>query len=395
MKQLHVINLEKMGGVERLFLQHIHTPSDDKHVIMCFSDKIGTEIQDQMPCHYHRIQFANRLFTHIPLRCPKFLRKYWIFWKISRISSDIIIIWNFMVELPAKPKKTTLLYYDHGSSWRFTTKKKVTRFFSMLDGVIAASFASKRMMELRFNLPCHHLVVLNRIQTPPGINKIQKSLHKPVRLGTASRLVDIKGITVSLLTVHELILRGHHVTIEIAGKGRYKKQLEILTKKLKLGDRVIFSGFQKETSSFFNRIDIYMSTPLTEPFGLSCLEALYYGIPIIFPLIDGQPEVISNGISGIGLHPKVSIKNHENLIGMSIDFPHDVYDPITDTLVPPKFLSHIECANTVETLTIPSIYNQFSYNAKKYTLTQLNYNVFQENFKKTLLFFKKNHDTTL
>ncbi|VFP84491.1 Glycosyl transferase group 1 family protein [Candidatus Erwinia haradaeae] len=393
MKQLHVINLAKMGGVERLFLQHIDTPSDDNHVIMCCSNKIGTEIHS--PILYHRVQFVNRLSKHLSLRCPKFLRKYWILWQMSKISADVIIMWNLVIELPSKPKDTILLYYDHGASWRFTRDNKTSVFFSMLDGVIAASLASKRMMELRFNLPCRHLIVLNRIKNPCGIHNAKKTLHKPVRLGTASRLVDIKGITVSLLTVHELMLRGHDITIEIAGKGEYKKSLELLTQKLQLSDRVIFSGFQQEMSSFFNRIDIYMSTPITEPFGLSCMEALYYGVPVIFPLIDGQPEAIPNNVCGLGLHPTVSIQNHQNLIGMHINFPHYVYNPITDTLVKPKFLSHFECSNAVERLMVLHTYNTFSYNAQKYATTQLDYNLFQENLKNTIRYFKNQNNSPL
>ncbi|VFP80159.1 glycosyltransferase family 4 protein [Candidatus Erwinia haradaeae] len=386
MKQLHVISLKKMGGLERLFIQHINTPSDDTHIIMCVNNKIGAEVKSQIL--KGQILFANRLFKFLPIRCPKILRKYWLSWKIWKISAESIIVWNLIIEIPSKPKKPILLYYDHGSSWRFALNNKTMRFFSMLDGVIAASFASKRMMELRFNLPCQHLVVLNCIKTPLGIKNITKSLHTPIQLGTASRLVDTKGITVSLLTVHELMIRGHYITIEIAGKGEYKKSLQMLTHKLKLNNRVIFSGFQEEMSNFFNRIHIYMSTPITEPFGLSCMEALYYGIPVIFPIIDGQPEVIKNNLCGIGLHPKVSIKDHKNLTGMNIHFPHKIYDPINDLLILPKFLSHIECANAVERLIVKNIYNKFSYYAHTHSMSQFNYKIFQENFKNTLLYFK-------
>ena len=57
----------------------------------------------------------------------------------------------------------------------------------MLDGVISASQASKRVMELRFNLPCPNHVVINRIKTPAGIDTAPKTLSQPVRIGTASR----------------------------------------------------------------------------------------------------------------------------------------------------------------------------------------------------------------
>lgn len=94
----------------------------------------------------------------------------------------------------------------------------------MLDGVISASHASKRVMELRFNLPCPNHVVINRIKTPAGIDTAPKTLSQPVRIGTASRLVSLKGISVSLLMMQELLRRGHDVTLEVAGKGRIARR---------------------------------------------------------------------------------------------------------------------------------------------------------------------------
>ncbi|MBL1167201.1 glycosyltransferase, partial [Escherichia coli] len=230
-----------------------------------------------------------------------------------------------------KPKRVKLVYYSHCCSWRYPRHPKPLRFLAMLDWVISASFASKRVMELRFNLPCPNHVVINRLKTPSGISDSLKPLSKPIRIGTASRLVSLKGISVSLLMMQELLRRGHDVTLEIAGKGPDRAEFEALAEKLELGDRVIFSGFQDNVADFFNRTHIYMSTPITDPFGLSCMEALYFGVPVIFPQVDGQPEVIKDGHCGIGLLPSVTIEEHQRLTGIKVDFPHDVYDPLSDT----------------------------------------------------------------
>ncbi|MGP4132408.1 glycosyltransferase [Pantoea tagorei] len=116
---------------------------------------------------------------------------------------------------------------------------------------------------------------------------------------------------------------------------------------------------------FFNRIDIYMSTPVTEPFGLSCMESLYFGVPVIYPLVDGQPEVIKNGVCGIGLTPSVSIEEHEKLTGIRVDFPYDVYDPVRHIMTRPLLLSPVACADAVETLSHQQTYQRFSEEAKK------------------------------
>lgn len=385
MKKLHIINLEKMGGVERLFLQYINDTADGSNQVLCISSEIGKEILSQMP--EQKVTFANRLFNALPLRCPQFLRKYWLKSKIKRANADVVIVWDLVPGLAAKPKRGKLIYYDHGCSWRYPKNDKTLRFFSMLDGVISASHASKRVMELRFNLPVPHHVVINRIKTPAGVTGNLKPLASPVKIGTASRLVSLKGISVSLLMMQELLQRGHDVVLEVAGKGPDHAEFEALVARLKLGDRVTFSAFQENIADFFNRTHIYMSTPITEPFGLSCMESLYFGVPVIFPLVDGQPEAVEDGCCGIGLVPIVGIDQHRELSGIHVDFPHDVYDPLTDNLVTPKLLSHIDCADAVEKLLVTETYKKMSENAQRYPAEHFDYSRFKAEFDNRLQSF--------
>ncbi|CAI1120993.1 colanic acid biosynthesis glycosyltransferase WcaL [Serratia entomophila] len=385
MNKLHIINLEKMGGVERLFLQYINDTADGSNQVLCISSKVGEEIRSQMP--EQKVTFANRLFNALPLRCPQFLRKYWLKSKIERANADVVIVWDLVPGLAAKPKRGKLIYYDHGCSWRYPKNHKTLRFFSMLDGVISASFASKRVMELRFGLPVPNPVVINRIKTPAGVTGNLKPLSSPIRIGTASRLVSLKGISVSLLMMQELLQRGHDVVLEVAGKGPDRAEFETLAARLELGDRVTFSGFQENVADFFNRTHIYMSTPITEPFGLSCMESLYFGIPVIFPLVDGQPEAVKDGCCGIGLPPVVSIEEHRALSGINVDFPHEVYDPLTDSLVTPKLLSHIDCADAVEKLLVTETYKKMSENAQRYPAEHFDYFRFKAEFDNRLQSF--------
>ncbi|WP_426766985.1 glycosyltransferase [Erwinia aphidicola] len=382
MKKLHIINLEKMGGVERLFLQYINETSDDSNSVICISGKIGAEIKQQMP--QQEVTFATRMINSWSLRCPQFLRKYLLQWKIFRADADVIIVWDLIPGLAEKPKRGKLLYYDHGCSWRYARNPKTLRFFSMLDGVISASYASKRVMQLRFNLPCPNQVVTNRVKPPENVSAMEKPASTTLRLGSASRLVTLKGISVSLQMMHELLRRGHDVTMEIAGKGPDKDAFVALAERLQLGDRITFSGFQQNVADFFNRIDVYISTPVTEPFGLSCMESLYYGVPVIYPMIDGQPEAVKDGICGLGITPTVTIEEHQQSTNILVEFPHKVYDPVSDALVQPKLLSPISCADAVEKFMDPVALKEISQNVRCYAADNFDYDSFKKEFDETL-----------
>ncbi len=378
MKKLHIINLEKMGGVERLFLQYIHDDSENLNEILCINSQVGSEIEQKLAGK--KITYANRILNAFSTRYPQFLRKFVLKRKIEKANADVIIVWDLVPVLAAKPARGKLVYYDHGCSWRYPKNRKTLGFFAMLDGVISASRASKRVMELRFNLPLPIDVLPNRIQIPSGIIYGPKVLPETLRIGTASRLVTLKGISVSLLMMQELIRRGHKVHLEVAGKGPDRELFEALTDRLQLREHVTFTGFQENIAGFFNRTDVYMSTPVTEPFGLSCVESLYYGVPVIFPLVDGQPEAVKDQECGIGLAPKINIDEHERLTGVHVEFPHEVYDPIQDKLVAPKLLSHLDCANAVELLLQNGNYQRMRENAHKLTTEGLDYATFKAQF---------------
>lgn len=383
MKKLHIINLAKMGGVERLFIQYINDFSAGQDEVICISNKIDPAIRQQIP--QQKITFANRLFNHIELKAPQFLRKYLLQYRINHSQAEVAIVWDLVPVLIGKPKRIKMVYYDHGCSWRYPKNEKTLAFMAMLDGVISASYASNRVMQHRFNLPCPHHVVINRIMTPEDIDSHPQRPGQPLRLGTASRQVSLKGISVALLMMKELLNRGREVTLEVAGKGPDLDAFIALARRLKIDNYVTFSGFQQDMSVFFNRTDIYISTPVTEPFGLSCMEALYYGIPLIFPMIDGQPEVIKHNECGIGLIPDVTIEQHEKLSGLRVDFPYEVYDPLNDAMTQPKLLSHMACADAVERLSDPAAYQSFSQNAKSRAVTHFNYMLFKADFDNALV----------
>ena len=381
MRKVHIINLEKMGGVERLFLQYIHDRSAQDDIIFCISNHIGPEISAHLTTR--KITFVNRLWNSISLKYPVFLRKYALQLKLFFARADAIIVWDLVPGLLAKPRKSKVIYYDHGCSWRYPHNKKTLRFFAMLSGVISAAWASKRVMELRFQLPCPVSVVINRILPPPDIDTGPKKPAAPLRLGVAARLVGLKGISVALLTVKTLLDRGKEVTLVIAGKGPDEEKFKALANQLGIEKNVQFLGFQQNLSTFFNAIHIYLSTPVTEPFGLSCMEALYYGVPVIFPFIDGQPEVIKNDYCGIGIIPDILPEEHFRQTGIDVGFSHDIYYPHLDKLQPPKLLSPEACADAVEKIA-GADYERYRANAFAHVEANFDHKNFVADFNKEI-----------
>lgn len=387
MKRLHVINLEKMGGAEKIFLQFLANTTSGSDSILCISHKIGAEIARELGDT--PLIFANRIVSGSPLKYPVFMRKAALLRKIERQQADLVIFWDFVPNLARKIRGSQTLYYDHGCSWRYPLNSKTLGFFEKVDGCIAVSHASKRVMEERFKLTCPIEIVSNCVPPPTSVTPKMREPGTRVCLGTASRLVSLKGIGVSILTLQALLKMNIDAELCIAGKGPDEEALRTLVAKLGLQQRVRFLGFCQDLTEFFAQIDFYISSPVTEPFGLSCMEALFHGVPVIFPLIDGQPEVIPDGECGIGIAPSLTFAQYQSLTGIDIDFPHQVFNAVTQRMMDPLVLSPEECARQIAAILTQEQYLTMSRNALQHARNNFDYALFVQALERGFACFAK------
>ena len=84
----------------------------------------------------------------------------------------------------------------------------------------------------------------------------------------------------------------------LAGSGDMLEPLRRLIIKAKATDNFILPGFLKghEVDEVFATSDLYVMPSVSEPFGISALEALYYDIPIIVSRQSGVSEVIQHAL---------------------------------------------------------------------------------------------------
>jgi glycosyltransferase involved in cell wall biosynthesis len=71
---------------------------------------------------------------------------------------------------------------------------------------------------------------------------------------------------------------------------------------LGLRDRIVFLGPQEDVAPPLASADVFLLPSETESFGLSALEALACGVPVVGSRVGGLPEVVDDGGSGF-LHP--------------------------------------------------------------------------------------------
>lgn len=127
------------------------------------------------------------------------------------------------------------------------------------------------------------------------------------RLVQAGRLIEKKGLPVTLSAFAVFLDRYPNATLTIAGEGPLLDELHRLTRELNIEERVSFIGFvsQEQLREIYYRSHIFLHPSQTgrdgnqEGIPNSMLEAMASGLPVFATEHSGIPEAIENGVSGV------------------------------------------------------------------------------------------------
>jgi glycosyltransferase involved in cell wall biosynthesis len=150
----------------------------------------------------------------------------------------------------------------------------------------------------------------------------------------AGRLIEKKGLPVTLRAFAVFLRQYPNATLTIAGEGPLLGELQDLGRDLKIDARVSFTGFvsQEQLCELYYASHIFLHPSQTgrdgnqEGIPNSMLEAMASGLPVFATQHGGIPEVIENAVSGV----LVRERDHEKLAAALLDAAKD-----------PEFLSRI------------------------------------------------------
>ncbi|WP_439425120.1 accessory Sec system glycosyltransferase GtfA [Oenococcus alcoholitolerans] len=127
---------------------------------------------------------------------------------------------------------------------------------------------------------------------------LDDSIRKPFSIITASRLADEKHIDWAIESVVTAHKKLPQITFDIYGGGSQMADLKKLIDKLHASDYIRLLGHQ-DLSDLYQKYQLYLSTSTSEGFGLTLLEAVGSGLPIIgFDVRYGNQTFIDNGENG-------------------------------------------------------------------------------------------------
>ncbi|MDZ4804185.1 MAG: N-acetyl-alpha-D-glucosaminyl L-malate synthase BshA [Candidatus Eisenbacteria bacterium] len=214
----------------------------------------------------------------------------------------------FLAQEMLKPRKITTVTTLHGTDITLVgvlpSFHRLTRFsIERSNGVTAVSEWLKRQTDEKFPMERPITVIPNFIDT-----KLFRPVDNPrarCRLGPADEKIimhisnfrPVKNIE-AVIRVFAGITAKLPCRLALVGDGPELARADALARQLGVHNRVLFLGNQEFVEEILPAADLFLLPSHHESFGLSALEAMSAGVPVIATNQGGPLEVVDDGVTG-------------------------------------------------------------------------------------------------
>ena len=159
-----------------------------------------------------------------------------------------------------------------------------------------------------------------------GVNvgpRVPRKADGIFRIGTAARLATVKGIPTLLkafaLAREATAGQALEVRLDIAGDGPERRALEEEILALGLTDSVRLLGWRDDVPRLMQTWDLYVQPSSAEGFGLSVLEAMAAGLPVVASRVGGLAELVEDRVTGMLIEPRDAVAMGDAIGGLIPD----------------------------------------------------------------------------
>ena len=176
----------------------------------------------------------------------------------------------------------------------------------LADKIVAVSELTRQKIINEYNIPpskvivAHNGVDLDEMQ-PLDSDNSYRVLERFKEQGykivvNVGRLTIQKGLTNLLLSAKAVVDKQPKTIFMIVGSGDQYRELVELGASLGISRNLVFPGFQrgKKWRDAFGIADLFVMPSVSEPFGLTPLEAIVYETPSLISKQSGVAEVLKN-----------------------------------------------------------------------------------------------------
>lgn len=167
------------------------------------------------------------------------------------------------------------------------------------DAVIAVSHLTRNIVIGKYGINPEKVFTVHNAVDFQGFKNVQVERGVPEKIVTfLGRITYQKGPEYFIEAAKKVIKSYPDVRFVMAGNGDLFNRCIRHVAKLRMADRFHFTGFLKgtEVKEMFAYSDVYVMPSVSEPFGISPLEAMRSNVPVIISKQSGVAEVLRHAI---------------------------------------------------------------------------------------------------
>jgi glycosyltransferase involved in cell wall biosynthesis len=168
------------------------------------------------------------------------------------------------------------------------------------DKIITVSNLTRQIVIEKYGIDPEKVVtVYNAVEpvSPDTPNPYKKGIDEKI-VTFLGRITMQKGPEYFIEAAHKVLKRTKNVRFVMAGSGDMMNAMIRRAAALKITDYFHFTGFLKGDDVFhlFKMSDVYVMPSVSEPFGISPLEAMQSDVPVIISKQSGVAELLTHAI---------------------------------------------------------------------------------------------------
>lgn len=175
----------------------------------------------------------------------------------------------------------------------------------MADRVITVSEFTKNILVSKYGINPDKISVVHNGVDPrnyntkvqgSGVLKLKKMGYKIVLF--VGRITVMKGVDYLISAAKKVLEHNPKVIFLIVGSGDMEGQVMHQAASLGISNKVLFPGFLRgdELSQAYKSADLFVMPSVAEPFGLTSLESIVHGTPVLISKQSGAAEVLKNAL---------------------------------------------------------------------------------------------------
>ena len=173
--------------------------------------------------------------------------------------------------------------------------------FEFADKVITVSHFTRQIVIEKYRIaPSKVITVHNGVEQADNknINYSLKRENDEQIVTFLGRITKQKGPEYFVQAAHKVLQKMENVRFVMAGSGDLLEKMIKNVARLKIADKFNFTGFLKgdDVKKMYAMSDLYVMPSVSEPFGISPLEAIQSNVPVIISKQSGVSEVINNAL---------------------------------------------------------------------------------------------------